>query len=466
MSTKKWFAGIAALVAGALVVAGCGRTGLQPGADVRAGSFKTASVPAGFLWGVSTAGQQWEGHETTSNWFTWWSTGHTEDKNPYGANGYKMYGTDAELASGLGCNAFRTSIEWARIEPQPGVIDPEAVAFYHSLLKKLHEQGLTPVVTLHHFAHPQWVEAMGGWENPKTPELFEKFATFVAKEYGSDIDLYLTFNEPNTYVLGAYLGKAFPPGKQDPVAAVKVLKNMARGHALAYDAVHANDPNAKVSFNMYTAEWVLGGEARNQSAEQRTAERVGSETAFMDEAMAARRTKFGPVVDFAALDYYCKFHISVPFAMPRADQWDLYPEGFYKAIKRYWDRYHLPVLIAENGMSTWNGQPRKDGWTRSRFLVAHMKQMQRAMAEGIPVMGYIHWSITDNWEWGSFGPTFGLYRVDCRNQNWKRVPAEGVDAFKAIVKAGGVTPQIEGKFGTTPTPWATAPSGGTPVNIR
>jgi beta-glucosidase len=136
----------------------------------------------------------------------------------------------------------------------------------------------------------------------------------------------------------------------------------------------------------------------------------------------------------------------------------------YKAIKRYYAKYKLPVLIAENGMATRDGKPRADGWTRSRYLVTHLKQMQRAMAEGVPVMGYIHWSITDNWEWGSYTPTFGLYRVDARNQDWKRVPADGVDAFRAIVKSNGVTKAIEYKYGILPQPWKEGGTG-TPVSI-
>jgi beta-glucosidase len=464
MSTTKWFKGLTAVVAGAMLLAGCGRTGMAPQtAAAKAGAVKTASVPAGFLWGVSTAGQQWEGYDTNSNWFHWWNSGKTEDKNPFGANGLKMYGEDTKLAKGLGCNAFRTSLEWSRIEPQPGVIDPEAVAFYHRLLDNMREQGLTPVITLHHFGHPQWVEAQGGWESSKTPALFAKFAAFCAKEYGSKVDLWLTFNEPNTYLLGGWVAGAFPPGKQNPFDGLKAMRNMVKGHGMAYDAVHENDPNAKVSFNMYTAEFQLG--ALNQSPEERAADRLGHDDVFMDEVMGLRTAKGGAKVDFAALDYYCKFRISLPFVFPKPDTWEVYPEGMYKAIKRYYAKYKLPVLIAENGMATKDGQPRADGWTRSRYLVAHLEQMQRAMNEGVPVMGYIHWSITDNWEWGSYTPTFGLYKIDARKQNWKRIPADGADAFRSIVHAGGVTPALKAKYGLLPTPW-TEGGKGTPVNIR
>ena len=462
-STTRWVTGLSVFLAGALALTACGRPDAAPQAAQRATAFKAAAVPANFLWGVSTAGAQWEGGDTTSNWHAWWKAGKTEDPNPQGANGMKLYGQDAELARGLGANAFRTSFEWSRLEPAPGVIDPEAVAHYHRLLDKLAAEGLTPVITLHHFAHPQWVEAQGGWESPETPELFAKFAAFVAKEYGDKIELYLTFNEPNVFLLGGYVAKAFPPGKMNPVAGLRAMRHMVHGHMLAYDAIHANDPKAKVSFNMYTAEYAVGLGKQDDSFEAQATRRLGSDDAFFEE-LERQAGRTGRKLDFAALDYYCKFRVSVPFVFPRPDTWEVYPEGFYQAIKRYYEKYRLPVLIAENGMATLNGQPRADGWTRSRYLVAHIKQMQRAMAEGVPVMGYIHWSITDNWEWGSFSPTFGLYRVDCRNQNFKRVPTDGVETFRAITQAGGVTPAMEGKVGLLPEPWKNGGTG-TPVSI-
>jgi beta-glucosidase len=449
-----------------MTLAACSKAPFAPQATAAKGSFKTASVPNGFMWGVSTAGYQWEGYDNVSQWAAWDAAGKTSERNPYGANGFKDYENDMKLARGLGGNTFRTSIEWARIEPQPGVIDQNAVAHYHRVLDTMKAQGLTPVITLHHFSHPQWVEQQGGWENRKTVDLFAKFAAFVAKEYGSKIEWYLTFNEPNTYLLGAYVAGAFPPGKQNPFAGLSAMRNMVRAHGAAYDAVHMNDASAKVSFNMYTAEFQVGDKKEaNQTNEEKAVERLRSETEFMDEVVSLKKDGGNAKVDYAALDYYCKFRIKLPFTFPRPDLWEVYPEGMYNAIKRYHERYKLPVLIGENGMAMNDNEPRKDRWTRSAYLLQHLKQMQRAMAEGIPVLGYIHWSITDNYEWGSFSPRFGLFSVDCRNGNFQRVKADGADAFKSVIQSGGVTPALERRYPTPtqlPQPW-TEGGTGTPV---
>ena len=455
MPKMGWTSGAVALAASAVVLIGCGRTfQALPDATERASGFRTASVPHGFLWGVSTAGYQWEGQDHTSQWAAWDKAGRTEERNPRGANGLVQYAEDTKLSRNLGANAFRTSFEWGRIEPKEGVIDPAGVAFYHRLLDSMKANGLTPLMTLHHFSYPSWMDADGGWENPKSAERFERFAKFIAKEYGDKVDLYITFNEPNVYLAGGYLTGMMPPGRKSALAGLRAMKHMVEGHKRAYDAIHAGDARAQVSFNMYTAEWAVGvgnkASTEGKTATDRAREAITSDTEFMDQVMGINpdgsRAEWGPKVDFAAFDYYCKFKFTLPFVFPRPDTWEVYPQGFYKAIKRYYNRYKLPVLIAENGMATHNLEPRKDGWTRSAYTVAHIQQMQRAIAEGVPVMGYVHWSITDNYEWGTFSPRFGLYRVECRDKNYTRIPTDGVKALVDVIAYGGVTQPMLAKY--------------------
>ena len=126
--------------------------------------------------------------------------------------------------------------------------------------------------------------------------------------------------------------------------------------------------------------------------------------------------------------------------------WEIYPEGFSKALKYYHKLSGLPVLVAENGFSTKDLAPRADGWDRETFMVHHVREMQKAIADGVPVLGYIHWSITDNWEWGSFSPRFGLYSVDCRNQKFERVPTPAVEVYRKIIENDGVTPEMLNQY--------------------
>ncbi|HEY9720487.1 MAG TPA: family 1 glycosylhydrolase [Oscillatoriaceae cyanobacterium] len=454
----RWIHGITRTALAALLLAGCSHAPSLPLQQMQSASVSAESVPSGFLWGVSTAGYQWEGGDRTSQWAAWDAAGKTPERNSQGADGWNRYAEDAQLTHGLGCNAFRTSIEWARIEPQEGVIDQAAVQHYHQELDALQAQGLTPVITLMHFAYPAWLDKEGGWENPRTATLFAKYAAFVAHEFGAQVHIYLTFNEPNVFLMGGWLGGGMPPGKTNPIAGLAAMHTMVQAHALAYDAIHRVEPDAKVSFNMYTADWTLG-EAPATTPEARAGQQLTSDTAFADQAMgtAFLQGKRGHTnsskLDFACFDYYCKFHLRLPFALPRQDTWEVDPQGLYKALVRYHNRYGLPVLVAENGMATWNHQARADHWTRSAYIVAHVQQLQRAIAAGVPVLGYFQWSITDNYEWGSFSPCFGLFSVDCRDQNFTRVPADGAAAYRAVIGAGGVTPAIAAEY---PPPHAAA----------
>lgn len=432
----------------ALVLSGCGRQTPATGTYRGLGNAVAAArTPANFLWGVSTAGYQYEGYDQTSNWAAWDAAGNTVERNLKGADGLNQYQTDIALTQGLGCNAFRTSIEWGRIEPQEGQIDANAVAYYHNLLRTMRVHGQTPVITLHHFSHPQWLAQQGGWENGETAEKFARYAGFVAREFGADIDNYLTFNEPNVFLAGAYLSGAMPPGKKNPIAALVATKNLIRGHKLAYAAIHSNDSNARVSFNWYTAEWAINTPKAVQSEAEKE---IGSDSFILDQVMKQDRDGEG-TLDYVAIDYYCRLTVANVLNLPRQDKWTVYPEGLYNALKRFHNRYNLPVLIAENGVATWDHSARADKWTRAAYTVAHVAQMQRAMKDGVPVLGYIHWSITDNYEWGSFSPCFGLYRVDCRNQDFRRIPTDGVDAFKSVIANGGVNAQLLARYlpGTT-----------------
>jgi beta-glucosidase len=469
--------GVLGILAASMLVA-CGRgvapvvTRPVPADATRARAAALPKAPSGFLWGVSTAGYQWEGQDTTSQWAAFDAAGRTSERNPRGADGFVRYEEDFNLTRGLGCNAFRTSLEWARIEPREGVRDPEAIAHYHRMLKAMRARGLEPVVTLMHFAYPAWLDRYGGWESKEAVAAFKRHAAFVAREFGADVRWYMTFNEPNVFLIGGWLSPMMPPGKVAPLAGLRAMRRMIQAHGEAYDAVHAEDRDARVSFNMYTAEWAFGAPSAPLSVEDtrdpvKVAEHeICSDTAFADALMAEGSRK----LDYAALDYYCKFRLYLPFVFPRADTWEVYPEGLYNALKRYHTRYKLPVLIAENGMATYDLAPRRDRWTRSAYTVAHLQQVQRAMADGVPVLGYIHWSITDNYEWGSFSPRFGLFTVDCRRGDFTRRRADGAEAFNEIIRAGGVTDALSARWPapsplSLPQPWLTPGGTNVPVSI-
>lgn len=383
-----------------------------------------------FLWGVSTAGYQWEGHEELSQWAKWDLAGKTEERRKNAADGYRRYAEDLDLTRGMGCNAFRTSIEWARVEPRKGEFDEAAIAHYRQLFTAMRARGLTPVVTFMHFSYPAWLDADGGWEDARAVDAYARFVDRMTREFADQVDWYLTFNEPTVFIAGGHVAGQFPPGKKnDLIGAGKVLKHLVSAHNKAYDVVHRNDPVARVAFNQYSASWRLFPK-RDQEAQ-------GDD--FLDGVLG--NTDALPKLDYMAIDYYTQLAL-MPFELPRPWKWPVNPAGFYDSLKFYHRLTGKPVLVAENGYADEDGKPRADGWSREAYLTSHVEQLQRAVKDGIPVLGYIHWSITDNYEWGTYSPRFGLFSVDCRNEDQRRIPTTAAGVYRKVIAAGGVTRAI------------------------
>ncbi len=403
------------------------------------------AVPPGFLWGVATAGYQWEGGDRTSNWAAWERAGMVKEPSGRAADGWRRYEEDFDLAKGLGLNAFRFSLEWSRIEPAPGVIDHEVVAHYHRVFAAARARGLTPIVTLLHYTYPAWLDALApkglsAWEVPAAVDHYARYVAFVAHEFGGDITYYLTFNEPTVMVEAGYLGGMWPPGKKDLGAFLRASGHLITAHSRAYDVIHAQDADAMVSFNNYAAAYQIGFDPAQKAM------RAPGDDWFLKafSTMLPGRVDLNgrPKLDYVAVDYYKRLSLPVQVVPPSPSQWTVYPDGFIEVLERYHKVFNLPILVAENGFATDNDKPRADGWTREAYLVAHVAAVQKAQQRGIPVLGYTYWTLTDNWEWGSFDDRFGLYAVDCRGGDLARVPRPAAAVYQEIVAAGGVTPDL------------------------
>lgn len=433
----------------------CARKGPTSTRAGAAPKLSTFGLPDVFLWGVSTSGYQWEGNCKTGCWPVFERSGKTEDICNDAADGYHRFAEDVSLAAGMGCNAFRTSIEWARIEPEPGVIDPAGIAFYHNLFAAMKKHGITPVVTLVHFSWPAWIEThCGGWQNVRSREAFARYVELVAKEYGSEVDWWLTFNEPVIIIANGYVLGGFPPGQKNPFTAARVAANWVACHKLAYKILHQFDKVAYVSFNNYAGTYsALGADLiffDMQPAVPCDTQGVtasgNTDRSLPAVSGASFFDKKNEYLDYIALDYYCRWNL--PGGFKPAASWEIYPKGFAECLKNYWKVFKLPVLVAENGMATENLRPRPDGWTREAFLVEHVREMQKAMAEGVPVIGYMHWSITDNYELGTFDQRFGLYSVECQSGDYTRVKTPAVEVYRQIIAANGVSPELTSAFST------------------
>lgn len=377
-----------------------------------------ANVPEDFAWGVASSGFQIEGHFPDSNWSRYVEQSTAAIKDPYrnSVDFRNHYPADIRRAAQLGVDTFRFSIEWARVQPQPGVIDESALAYYDDVVRRVKEAGMTPMITLTHFVHPGWVADQGAWANRATVTDWLEFADIVVRRYQDDGARWITFNEPKIYAQHEVSN-----GGISVFEVPAMLDNLIKAHRRGYDMIHRIDPDAKVSSNVAYLPPPL---------------RLIGDMAFLDHV--------ADKLDYLGMDYYYGLSLdNLSAAHAAAGNFAKVkpqPSGLYHALKDYHRKYpDLPIYIVENGMPTNNGEPRQDGYTRSQHLSDHLYWMQRAMAEGVPVIGYNYWSLTDNYEWGSYQSRFGLYTVDVLDDpELQRHPTQAVATYQQVTERGSV----------------------------
>ncbi|WP_067563819.1 glycoside hydrolase family 1 protein [Nocardia acidivorans] len=383
---------------------------------VRADSTDLPSLGEGFYWGVAAAGFQSEGHAPDSNWLRY-ATAHA-DYGHYGdsVDFYTRYASDIALAKDLGVNVYRISIEWARVQPQPGVWDEAGFAFYDKVIAAIRAAGMRPMLTLDHWVYPGWAADRGGWANPGMVDDWLANMRKVVDRYAGDDPLWVTINEPMAYMMNEVRNGGLPltevPAMQDRLAAA---------HNAIYDHIHQVQPGAMVTSNVAY---------------------IPAADALVNGPMLDR---IGAKLDFIGIDYYYGMSPEVltqftAFAQSALWKLPLQADGIYYTLRHFAQLFPgKPLYIVENGMPTENGQPRFDGYTRADDLRDTMYWIQRAKADGMNVMGYNYWSLTDNYEWGSYTPRFGLYTVDVlTDPALTRRPTDAVDAYRLITRTGGV----------------------------
>lgn len=374
----------------------------------------------GFHWGVATSGFQVEGSNPDSNWKRYSDASSPRgEADPVGdaADFWNRYQEDIANAAAMGVNTFRLSVEWARIEPVKGEYDEEALAHYDRIIDTIRAHGMTPMITMVHFVYPGWLADEGGMLSDTAVESFGKFAELITQRWAGDGTMWVTFNEPLVF-----FKHEMTIGQVGFTDFSRFLDNIVAAHRLGYAAAHRADREAMVTMNEAYLPAVTG---------------------FTDTLVGHR---VADTLDYVGIDYYygvalnnlTAAHAAVDnFAAVRPQ-----PEGIYEAVKHYAEAYPgKPIYIVENGMPTRDGE-RADGISRADFLRDTIFWLQRAVADGYPVIGYNHWSIVDNYEWGDYSPRFGLYWVDVlTDPTLTRVPTSGVDAYRDIISAGGVRPE-------------------------
>jgi len=385
-------------------------------ASVLAGTVPAeATLP--FYWGVASSGYQAEGSAPDSNWRRYERAGTSAIKEPYrdSVDFRHRYPEDIAHAKELGVGVFRFSVEWARVEPRPGEVDQAELAFYDDVVRRVVAAGMRPMITLDHWVYPGWVADQGGWDTDRTVEAWLTNARRVIERYRGLGALWITINEPTIYVQQETTNGGLAAWK-----APWMLGRLVTAHRRAYDLIHQLDPGAPVSSN---AAYVPGAQGMLDSQ-------------FVDQVKDK--------LDFVGLDYYYGASLDNLSAVHAAsgEFWKIVPQpdGIYYALRYYSRKFpDLPLYVVENGMPTDSGNARPDGYTRSDHLRDHIYWVQRAKAEGMKVIGYNYWSLTDNYEWGSYRPRFGLYTVDAATDPaLTRQPTDAVATYRNLIAHHGV----------------------------
>ncbi len=405
--------------------------------------------PKNFLWGVATSAHQIEGDQH-NQWSVWelenakalaaqssyqfddlsnWPEVKRSAQTPSNyvsgraTEHYARFAEDISLVRKLNLNAFRLSIEWSRVQPEQGAWDAGAVKHYKEVLAELKKQGIEPMVTLFHFTLPVWFAEMGGFEKRANVKFFVEFAERILSELGGTIRYVITINEPEIYASQSYLEAKWPPQVQNRAQYRRVLANLAFAHNTIAKKLHAASRRYRVSVAKNSA-YIYPGDDSALSV------RAAAVMQYQRDDMFLR--KVIKQCDFLGVNYYFServygYRVHNPDERLNDLGWDMQPQYLERALERLSEKYKKPIIVTENGLADASDEDRQ--WWLMQTILA----MQRAMRSGVELLGYFHWSLTDNFEWDKgYWPRFGLYAVDYRTM--ERTPRPSAVWFAKVLK--------------------------------
>jgi beta-glucosidase len=448
--------------------------------------------PAGFLWGVATSSFQIEGASTAdgrgeSTWDRFATApGAIEDGSDgtVACDHYRRWPEDVALMKGLGLNAYRFSVAWPRVQPRGrGAVNAAGLDFYDRLVDGLLEAGLAPMVTLDHWDLPQALQERGGWGARDTAAAFVDYTHAVSMRLGDRVRQWVTHNEPWCVATLGHEQGIHAPGLRDPALALRAAHHLLLSHGWAVPVLRRNAPGSEVGivliashvepetpseadrdaarwFDGFFNRWYLDPVFRGQYPADAVADRVrrghlppeGMPFVLHGDLAAIRAP-----LDFLGLNYYSRNVLSgvpgpggepaprsVPQGPPEARTdmgWEVWPQGLEDVLRRVHQEYQpARIYVTENGAAYGEG-PNGDGRVhderRRAFIEGHLRALRRAIAAGVPVAGYYHWSLLDNFEWGhGFTKRFGLVHVDYATQ--RRTLKDSAQYYRAVVAANAV----------------------------
>ncbi len=416
------------------------------------------AFPHNFLWGAGTSAHQIEEDCDNNSWSSnspWAS--QLQNKKDFvfpgkACEGYSCCFDDIQLLKDIGCNAYRFSVEWSKIEPQLSKFDNKVLQHYADFCDALIKNNIKPVITIHHYTDPIWFLEKGGFEKEENIGYFVEFCEKLSEALAGKVHMYLTFNSPSGYAMPSYLLGDKPPFKKDMHLAATVLKNMLETHVQVYKEIKKQDSKVQVGIlkNIYQLDpW------RIWHPVDRLFCYMGKklvDDCFFDffnkgtfnvsipfKVSINHENKNAPKsLDFIGLNYYGHTYFkSTQRFHPKWEEktanenYYVYPEGLYRAINELNNKIALPlqipIYVTENGIGT------DDNAQRERHMKRYLYAISKAIQDGANVKGYFYWSLMDNYEWGNYNAHFGLYHVDFETQ--KRTLKEGAQYYPQVTQS-------------------------------
>jgi len=391
------------------------------------------TFPKNFLWGTAYSSHQVEGNNKNNDWWQWEQGGKTKEKSGWACDSWNRYPIDHQLVRDLGCNAFRFSLEWSRIEPEEGKFSPEAIEHYRKVINDLKQKGIKRVVTLWHWTLPLWFSQKYGWHHNDSAVLFSRYCKKVVEELGEDIDILITLNEPRLHLNKGYIIGEFPPGKRNPFLYFRARKNLVKAHVRCYEETKKLKKNIKIGLTQYTNDFDFVGGLQFMKFLTEKIEDFYNWHFF---------EQVGDAKDFIGINYYFGYDYRIspwyPFVKNikgpevRSDMdWEFSPEGIHEVTMDAWKRYKLPIYIFENGAAD------SEDKIRVRYIKEHLRWLHRSIRKGADVKGYFYWSLIDNFEWvEGFWPRFGLCEMDYATM--ERKPRKSYYFYQSVIKNNGI----------------------------
>lgn len=409
--------------------------------------------PDKFLWGSSTASHQVEGGNT-NNWSEWEKKNaqrlaaefpnsfpllHPDPalksmgKDPQNyisgsaVDHYNLYEKDFDLMKSLNLNSYRFSIEWSRIEPEKGKIVRKEIDHYIELVAQLRIRGIEPVVTIWHWTHPVWVEHEGGILGKNFLSYYLNFVDLITSEI-VDVKYWLTINEPEAVASMGYFYGEWPPQKKGFLNMARCYLALMKCHREGFKIIKRNNPKALVSFAHHRVVFEAFDNSLFTKLSVWFLTFLGNDIPFL---LAGKK------LDYIALNHYGRSRIKGLGVNIQNENkvlsdigWEVLPRSIYSALVSL-KKYGLPILITENGVA--DGKDRIRGW----MITETLEWLGKAIEEGVNVIGYLHWSFMDNFEWDKgYWPKFGLVEVNRKTMERKVRPSAYV--YSKIVKENAV----------------------------